>query len=241
MKENPLELIEKLAEQCEESYDRWEYLYKNGGQDPFWEDGVNLNLVRNHILHYQRQISDICEEECILFVPDIINRDPPPEVDNKYMARTEYILSNAQRILSELKQNELYMELLKLDSVLSDDIKKKVYYRYAVSYVPALERAIRELDYVTMRRYLNLDVNDSFRRCIDRIRDKRFLAEETEDSEENEEKQCEYTGKSIITDQYVTGDVFEHYDQRFIGNKSGVYEVYPESVCRMKGEISNVV
>ena len=47
--ENPLEELEK-------AYAQWQRLYENGGSDPFWPDGVNLNLVRNHIIYYKGQI-----------------------------------------------------------------------------------------------------------------------------------------------------------------------------------------
>ena len=50
-KENPLEELEK-------AYAQWESLYKQGGSDPFYPDGVNLNLVRNHILYFKRQIEE---------------------------------------------------------------------------------------------------------------------------------------------------------------------------------------
>ena len=50
-KENPLEELEK-------AYAQWESLYQQGGSDPFYPDGVNLNLVRNHILYFKRQIEE---------------------------------------------------------------------------------------------------------------------------------------------------------------------------------------
>lgn len=46
-KEEP-NYIEELAER----FDRWDDVYQNGCHDPFWSDGVNLNLIRNHILYY---------------------------------------------------------------------------------------------------------------------------------------------------------------------------------------------
>ena len=50
---------EQLAEVIRESHEQWKRLWKNGGSDPFWSDGVNLNLVRNHIIYGRR----LCEEE----------------------------------------------------------------------------------------------------------------------------------------------------------------------------------
>ena len=50
---------EQLAEVIRESHEQWKRLRENGGNDPFWTDGVNLNLVRNHIIYGRR----LCEEE----------------------------------------------------------------------------------------------------------------------------------------------------------------------------------
>lgn len=46
-----------LAE-LEKAYAHWQDLYEHGGSDPTWPDGVNLNLVRNHIINYKRQIEE---------------------------------------------------------------------------------------------------------------------------------------------------------------------------------------
>lgn len=50
---------EQLAEVIRESHEQWKRLRENGCNDPFWTDGVNLNLVRNHIIYGRR----LCEEE----------------------------------------------------------------------------------------------------------------------------------------------------------------------------------
>ena len=52
---------EKLGKELRDSYERWNHILQNGAGDPFWEDGLNMNLVRNHIIHYKRQ----CEAELL--------------------------------------------------------------------------------------------------------------------------------------------------------------------------------
>ena len=37
----------------ENEYAQWDELFTKGGSDPFWTDGSNLNLVRNHIIYYK--------------------------------------------------------------------------------------------------------------------------------------------------------------------------------------------
>ena len=36
-------------EELKKDYERWSRLFCQGGQDPFWTDGNNLQIVRNHI------------------------------------------------------------------------------------------------------------------------------------------------------------------------------------------------
>ena len=40
---------EKLGKELRDSYERWNHILQNGAGDPFWKDGANMNLVRNHI------------------------------------------------------------------------------------------------------------------------------------------------------------------------------------------------
>ena len=38
------------AVELEKEYARWDEVFTKGGSDPFWSDGVNLELIRNRIL-----------------------------------------------------------------------------------------------------------------------------------------------------------------------------------------------
>lgn len=53
------DLVRDLEAQMLSSYKRWKTLFTTGGSDPSWSDGVNLNLVRNHINYYKRQIEEL--------------------------------------------------------------------------------------------------------------------------------------------------------------------------------------
>lgn len=64
----------------------WDVVYNFGCRDPFWEDGVNLNLIRGHCIFYKRKMEAICKEHS-LPMPEILQTLPlPDEVDNEYMA-----------------------------------------------------------------------------------------------------------------------------------------------------------
>ena len=63
----------------------WEHINENGCNDPFWADGCNMNLTRNHILSYRNEIAKWCEEHN-LPLPEEYFLKVPPEVDDYYMA-----------------------------------------------------------------------------------------------------------------------------------------------------------
>ena len=71
---------EIIAEQI-----NWIKINENGCNAPFWADGVNMNLLRNHILYAKSEISEICSKNNISY-PEEYYIPTPPEVDNNYMA-----------------------------------------------------------------------------------------------------------------------------------------------------------
>ena len=76
---------------------RWIHHRDEGCQDPFWSDGVNMNLLRNHMICAKKEILRLCEEYQIpepkeLFIPI------PPYVGSNYFAKPNS--DRAQRVLS---------------------------------------------------------------------------------------------------------------------------------------------
>lgn len=99
------------------SFAQWEYLYTYGGQDPFWPDGVNLNLVRNHIIYEKRQIEELLqdEQENTFFstpYPDIYHRPTPDEVDSNYMARADEIRARANEQIALYQQDPNFLYIM---------------------------------------------------------------------------------------------------------------------------------
>lgn len=81
----------RLAEcrmSLQEEIEIWKRINTNGCNDPFWSDGCNMNLIRNHIIYYKREIVQICEENS-LALPEEYYLPLPPEVDDKYMAKLD--------------------------------------------------------------------------------------------------------------------------------------------------------
>nr|DAE80103.1 MAG TPA: hypothetical protein [Caudoviricetes sp.] len=79
---------DKVKEYCQcirREIEHWKDINQNGCNDPFWSDGCNMNLIRNHIIYYQSKIREACTENQ-LPLPDECYLSIPPEVDNQYMA-----------------------------------------------------------------------------------------------------------------------------------------------------------
>ena len=103
-KETPQQRLEHNVRELEESYRHWEDLSLHGGNDPFWPDGVNLNLVRNHTTYYKTKIKECCDELNIP-CPEIYFRDPPPEMDSNYYAKRKEITARAQQTIDRIKRD----------------------------------------------------------------------------------------------------------------------------------------
>ena len=76
--------IEEYAPQIVHEISRWNYILENGCNDPFWPDGCNMNLIRNHIISYKLEIAEYCKAtgaelppEYYLPTPQMCIRDRP--------------------------------------------------------------------------------------------------------------------------------------------------------------------
>lgn len=79
---------QELIELCEDiirERNHWNHINDYGCNDPFWADGCNMNLTRNHIIADRKRIEMICEESG-LPLPEEYYRKIPPVVDDNYMA-----------------------------------------------------------------------------------------------------------------------------------------------------------
>lgn len=61
-------------------YEHWEYLKEHGGSNPNYDDGVNMNLTRNHIIYYKNEMEDLYGEDMSKY-PEVYFRELPPEVE----------------------------------------------------------------------------------------------------------------------------------------------------------------
>ena len=138
---------EQLAEALRESHDLWKRLRQNGGNDPFWADGVNLNLVRNHIIYGRR----LCEEE---LQPEDYPEEYffciPEEVPNSLMVKGDEIREKADSLMKSIKKNQDYIAMIEK----ADKNQKEA---NIIRYVSGYGESILKDDLVSMRRFIHWD------------------------------------------------------------------------------------
>lgn len=96
-KRDPKEELAVLCQKVRDTVTRWKSHRENGCGDPFYPDGVNMNLLRNHLISYKRKIRELCAQlELPLppeaFIPGL------PYTDANYFADPSS--ERAQRIMS---------------------------------------------------------------------------------------------------------------------------------------------
>lgn len=88
----------------------WKHICFKGCNDPFWPDGCNMNLTRNHIIYCKKKIEELCRETGET-LPDEYYIPTPPEVDNGYMAN----LKQRQRVKRLKYSHKLKKEKVEYD------------------------------------------------------------------------------------------------------------------------------
>lgn len=160
-------MSKELGAEIRKSLDRWEYLQVHGGSDPNWEDGSNMNLVRNHVFYWKSQCKALLLPEDY---PEEYFLETPPEVDNKYMARVEEIRERSKKSLEVYKADSDYQFILQAVNRLTKQQNEQTHASSFLRYVSGLEDSIRNDRLVEMRKHENPDrYLDSFRECRKRI------------------------------------------------------------------------
>ena len=153
-----------LDEQLRSEYDRWNYLYTHGGQDPFWADGCNLNLVRGHIISIKADMEETGQ------LTDTYYRETPSEVDMDYMARPDEIRANAKKSLEIYKKHPDYLYLCDEIYLLTKRQADDTSIRNVIGYCEGLEMHIDRDDLVSMRRHEHPErYVKSFTECRKRV------------------------------------------------------------------------
>lgn len=144
MEEKEIELLKEL----QKDFERWDTVNRDGAMDPNWEDGVNLNLIRNHIIFDKRKMDESFGDK---EKPPLYFRPTPEEVDHKYMVKKDEIIAQAKithQVLSELFEAK---ELLKADNYLTVREQQHLGIEITINRLQGLGEAIEEGDVLTMR------------------------------------------------------------------------------------------
>ena len=101
------EIVDKYKNDILSSIRRWKDIKENGCNDPFWADGTNMNLVRNHVIFAKRNLIEVCVENN-LPVPEEYYLPTPPAVDDDYMAnfKQKERVKRLREQKAELKTNK---------------------------------------------------------------------------------------------------------------------------------------
>lgn len=161
---------ENLEEELAKSFERWEYLKEYGGSDPFWADGTNMNLVRNHIKYYKNKMVEEYGTDYEKY-PEIFYREAPPEVDQNYVARAGEIKDGAAQALESYISNPNFYYLLANKDMLTEKEAKQISLYNVLGYASGLAKAIKDGDLITMRRHANgpEGYQESFARCASQM------------------------------------------------------------------------
>lgn len=81
---------QQIQAEVDQEFQRWNDIACKGCQDPGWPDGVNMNLVRNHIIYWYKLLDEKqnTDTQTSLFdsqAEEMPRRPVPPEVPDQYM------------------------------------------------------------------------------------------------------------------------------------------------------------
>ena len=97
--------VQELEAMIDQSVAHWQDVYENGCSDPFWSDGCNLNLIRNHVIWYLSQIAELQKqpvqlslfEDCRSGVDPTSDPRIPMKVPDSYMAKDRVVFGELLR------------------------------------------------------------------------------------------------------------------------------------------------
>lgn len=113
-KKSKLDLYIEYCTDLKQEYLRYYRLFTEGGSDPFWEDGGNLNLVRNHIIYHKKNLEELLQDQYWLY-PDEYFYPEPLEVPSNLIVKDRIC---RQVIMVRSPQCPEYKEVLFFDEKL---------------------------------------------------------------------------------------------------------------------------
>ena len=155
--------------ELERDYARWEQVYMAGSKDPFWPDGVNANLCRNHILSGKKRIRELYPDA---EMPGIYYRPLPQKLPAEYMARKEELRSAALRSYTRYISDEIFCFIRNHVERIPETDALRGILDALLARADVLKDAVLSGDYVAMRRYADAgSLLASLKSGAERLRD----------------------------------------------------------------------
>lgn len=154
-----------------QEYGHWEYLREHGGSDPFYDDAVNMNLTRNHIIYAKKQLEEQYGPDLNKY-PEIYFRELPPETEKGYVARAGEIRDRAVEVLDIYLSDANFQYLLCSRDMLEKKEAEKISIDNVIGYAYGLAVALKKDDLVTMRRHAFSPGNyqEAFAECAEKVK-----------------------------------------------------------------------
>ena len=152
-------------------YEHWEYLKEFGGNDPHYDDGVNMNLIRNHIIHRKNEMEKLYGKDMGKY-PDIYFRELPPKVERQYVAQADKIRDKAIKSLEIYLADTNFQYLLLNREMLDKKEIDNTCINNVLGYVSGLVSALKSDDLITMRRHAFKpeSYQESFAGCAEKVK-----------------------------------------------------------------------
>ena len=138
------------APKVREIYDESSEKFRKIKMVPFWPDGVNANLCRNHILCGKRRIRELYPDA---EMPEIYYRPLPQERPAEYMARKEELRSAALRSYTRYISDENFCFIRNHVERIPETDALRGILDALLARADVLKDAVLSGDYVAMRRY----------------------------------------------------------------------------------------
>lgn len=128
------------AEELKNYFDRWEKAYNYGSAEPFWADGMHLNIIRNHIKDIKKKIENEIGFDDRFSYPDIYHKETPPELDNNYMAIPLRILDRGIQLVEMFENNADYQYIVNnIDKVFPKGQETEASQTLSIPLIPTLQ------------------------------------------------------------------------------------------------------
>ncbi len=180
--------------ELKKEYGYWNQLFCEGGRDPFWPDGVNLNLIRNHIIACKIALGREDREK-----PEEYGWPLPPELSPDYMARKKEIWYRGIESYQKYITDDNYLYLKEVTKSLPVKVKKESSIENVLGYEKAVRMALEQEDYVALRSHEHPEKYlESFarcRKCIEKLMEK----EEALNQEKPEREKKKDTGQKNLS------------------------------------------